>query len=338
MKALVYHGKGDLRIDDVDKPVCEDEHAIIAVKNAGICGSDLTIYAGKHPRVKPRVILGHEFSGIIVERKGSHRPDLREGDRITVEPTFSCGMCELCRSGSYHICRKKGLYGIDADGAFGEFIQVPLKMIFKLPGDVSFEEGAMVEPLAVAVRALRISRLMVGESVAVLGAGPIGLLTAQVAHAAGAAKVTIVEPLEIRTRIAKKLGFTVLHPEKTTLEDVLRTTKGREIDVVFDAAGFPPTALLGTQLVKRTGRIVIVSIYKSPVPYDLAAVTYGEVQILGACIYTFQDFSKAISLLEERKIELLSLITHRFPLEKGREAFETLIRGKNAQKVLLRIS
>jgi 2-desacetyl-2-hydroxyethyl bacteriochlorophyllide A dehydrogenase len=338
MKALVYHGKGDLRIDDVARPRCKEDHAIIEVKYAGICGSDLTIYGGKHPRAKPPVILGHEFSGIIVERKGHGRPDLNEGDRVTAEPTFSCGICELCRSGSYHICKEKGLYGIDGDGAFADFVQVPLKTVFKLPDSVSLEEGAMVEPLAVAVRAVGISELPIGSYVVVLGAGPIGLLTAQVARAAGAARVTVVEIAEFRMKMAEKMGFPVLLPEEATGENVLKITEGKEIDVVFDAAGSPAAALLGTALVKRTGRIVIVSIYKEPAPYDLAAVTYGEIQIQGSCIYTFKDFSKAIGLAEGPKIQLPPLITHKFPLEAGLEAFETLMEGKNTQKVLITVS
>jgi 2-desacetyl-2-hydroxyethyl bacteriochlorophyllide A dehydrogenase len=337
MKALVYHGKGDLRITEVNKPRCDNGYAIIEVKNAGICGTDLTIYNGKHPRAKPPVILGHEFSGIIVEREGKDRPDLKEGDQVTAEPTFSCGQCELCRSGYYHICYQKGLYGIDVDGAFARFIRVPLKTLFKLPEGASFEEGAMVEPLAVAVRAVGISTLKVGESVVVLGGGPIGLLTAQVARAAGAANVVIVEPIDLRMRIAQKLGFAVLDPERATPENVLEATKGRDIDVVFDAAGSPPAARLGTELVKRTGRIILVSIYKNPVPYDLGAVTYGEICIMGTCIYTFQDFSKALSILDEGKIQLLPLISHRFRLENGIEAFEALMKGKNTQKVLLTI-
>jgi len=338
MKALVYHGKGDLRLTDLKKPRCDNGHAIIEVKNAGICGTDLTIYNGKHARAKPPVILGHEFSGIVAEREGKNRLELKEGDRVTAEPTFSCGECELCRSGYYHICYQKGLYGIDADGAFARFVRVPLKSLFRLPEGASFEEGAMVEPLAVAVRAVGISSLKVGESAVILGGGPIGLLTAQVARAAGAANVVIVEPIEFRMRIAQKLKFTVLDPERATPDNLLKATKGREIDVVFDAAGSPPAALLGTQLVKRKGRIVFVSIYENAVPYDLGAVTYGEIHMMGSCIYTFQDFSKALSLLEKARIQLLPLISHRFRLEDGPEAFKALIKGENTQKVLFTIS
>jgi 2-desacetyl-2-hydroxyethyl bacteriochlorophyllide A dehydrogenase len=338
VKALVYWGKGDIRIKDVDKPQCKDGHAVIEVSYAGICGSDLTIYAGKHPRARPPVVLGHEFSGVIAERKGKDRPDLKEGERVTVEPTFSCGACNLCRTGSYHICSRKGLYGIDADGAFAERVHVPLKTIFTLPEEITLEEGAIVEPLAVAVRAVMISRLTIGEFVIVLGAGPIGLLTAEVARAAGAAEVLIVEPDAFRKEMAEKMNFTVFDPDRATLEEALRATGGHEIDVVFDAAGVPSAALLATQLVRRAGRIVIVSIYKNQVLYDLATVTYGEIQIMGTCIYTFKDFSRAIRLLEDRKVQVIPLVTHRFKLEEGKQAFETLIDGKNTQKVLFSVS
>jgi 2-desacetyl-2-hydroxyethyl bacteriochlorophyllide A dehydrogenase len=338
MKALIYHGKHDLRIEEIDRPRCEENHAVIEVRHAGICGSDLTIYEGKHPRTKPPIVLGHEFSGVIVERKGDDRGDLKPGDRVTVEPTFFCGHCDLCQSGSYHICREKGLYGVDADGAFAQYIQVPLKTVYRLPLDTSLEEGAMAEPLAVAVRAVAVAKLQVGERVLVLGGGPIGLLTAQVARTGGAAEVIMVEPLESRAKVAEGLGFVSLSPEEAELKRVLDITGGREIEIVVDAAGSEPAALLGTQLVKRTGRIVIASVYKKPVPYDLATVTYGEIHVMGTCIYTFRDFAKAISLLEGRKIQLLPLISHRYPLEAGLEAFAKLIQRENAQKIMLTVS
>jgi (R,R)-butanediol dehydrogenase/meso-butanediol dehydrogenase/diacetyl reductase len=338
MKALVYHGKEDLRLDETAEPVCREDHAIVEVRSAGICGSDLTVYLGKHPRARAPVILGHEFSGVVVDRKGDGRPDLRVGDRVTVEPTFSCGLCRLCRSGNGHVCLKKGLWGIDADGAFARFVAVPLNAIYRLPESASFEEGALVEPLAVAVRALAISKLGVGECAVVLGAGPIGLLTAQTARVAGAGAVVIVEPIHFRRQMAERMGFPVLTAEEATLENVLHVTAGREIDVVFDAAGAPPAALLATALVRRTGRIILTALYKGLIPYDLATVSYGEIQIFGTCIYTFEDFGRAVSLLESGKVDLLPLVTHRLALEEGPEIFKALIRGGEMQKVLFSIS
>lgn len=338
MRALVYHGKKDIRIDRVETPRCKTGWALIEVKWAGICGSDLTIYHGKHSRAKPPVILGHEFSGVIVERKGSHRTDLAVGDRVTVEPTFFCGTCDLCRSGYYHICKHKGLYGIDADGGFADVVCIPLQMIFKLPDDVTFEEGAMVEPLAVSTRAVARSCLMVGESATILGAGPIGILTAQVARAAGAGAVFIVEPVAFRREMAENMGFAALDANDADVGRILEATEGRGTDVVFDAAGTAPAALLWTRLVKRTGRVVLLSIYKDPAPVDLAAVTYGEIDLKGTCIYTFEDFSKALSFVDQRQVDLLPLVTHRFSLDRGIEAFRTFIEGEGVQKVLLTAS
>ena len=338
MKALVWHGNSDIRIDEVPEPECRDGQAIIEVRHAGICGSDLTISAGKHPRSRPPLILGHEFSGVIVERKGNVYPDFKKGDRVVVDPSYYCGQCELCRSGNYHICHKKGLYGVDSDGAFARFVAVSLGNLHQLPGKVSFEEGAMVEPLAVAVRAVGISKLMFGEYVVVLGGGPIGLLVAQVARVAGAAKVIMIEPLEFRSKIAEKMGFTVLTPDQASLEKMAAITGGYGIDVVYDAAGAAPAARLSTQLVKRTGRIIIVAVYKESAPFDLSTVSYGELQIFGTCIYIHKDFIKAVALVENGKVELNPLITHRLPLAEGVKAMDSLKKGENAQKILLAVS
>jgi len=338
MKAIVFHGAHDLRIDEVREPECRDGEAILEVKYAGICGSDLTIYLGKHTRAKPPTILGHEFSGVVLERKGDGYPEVKVGDRVAVDPSYACGECELCRSGNYHICHKKGLYGVDSDGGFARYVKVSLKSPQRIPEWASFEEGVLVEPLAVAVRAVNISRLTCGEYAVVLGGGPIGLLTAQVARAGGAARVLLVEPLEFRRTMARDLGFSVLTPEEATRERVMELTSGRGIDVVYDAAGAPPAARMSTLLVKRTGRIVVVAVYKEPVPLDLIAIGYGEIQVLGSCIYTYKDFVKSVTLLAEKRVDLAPLVTHRLPLEEGIGAIENLTKGMNAQKVLLAVS
>ena len=155
MKGLVWHGKHDLRLEDVAEPRCGDGEALLEVKYAGICGSDLTIYQGKHKRAKPPTILGHEFSGVVVERRGGGYPSLRIGDRVAVNPAYACGQCELCLGGNGHICEKKGLYGVDCDGGFARFVKVALVAPQRLPEWASFEEGVLIEPLAVGLRARR---------------------------------------------------------------------------------------------------------------------------------------------------------------------------------------
>jgi (R,R)-butanediol dehydrogenase/meso-butanediol dehydrogenase/diacetyl reductase len=290
MKAIVFHGPHDLRLDDVREPECREGEAILEVKYAGVCGSDLTIYQGKHTRAKPPTILGHEFSGLVVARRGEGYPQVKVGERVAVDPSYACGQCELCRSGNAHICHKKGLYGVDSDGGFARYVKVALSAPHKIPEWATFEEGVLVEPQA------------------------------------------------FRRTMAHEMGFTTLSTEEATREQIAELTGGRGVDVVFDAAGAAPAARMATQLVKRTGRIVIVAVYKEPVPFDLITLGYGENQILGSCIYTYKDFVKSVTLLEGRRVDLRPLVTHRLPLEDGIGAIESLTRGMSAQKVLLAVS
>jgi 2-desacetyl-2-hydroxyethyl bacteriochlorophyllide A dehydrogenase len=338
MKGLVWHGKHDLRLEDVREPQCGDGEAIVEVKYAGICGSDLTIYLGKHKRAKPPTILGHEFSGVVVERRGDGYPGVRVGDRVAVNPAYACGQCELCLAGNGHICTKKGLYGVDSDGGFARYVKVALKASHRLPEGASFEEGVLVEPLAVAVRAVRIGRLSFGESAVVIGGGPIGLLTAMVARVAGARKVLLVEPQAFRKQMAASLGFQALGPEEATRDNIADLMAGRGVDVVFDAAGVAPAAGMSMELVRRTGRIVVVAVYKEPVPVDLITLGYGEIEILGSCVYTPSDFTKSVGLAVEKQVDLTPLVSHRLPLADGIGAMEELTKGMDAQKVLLAVS
>ena len=338
MKGLVWHGKHDLKLEDVAEPRCGEGEAIVEVKYAGICGSDLTIYQGKHKRAKPPTILGHEFSGVVTERRGAGYASVRVGDRVAVNPVYACGQCELCLAGNGHICEKKGLYGVDSDGGFARYVKVALNAPHRLPEGVAFEEGVLVEPLAVAVRAVRIGRLCFGESAVVIGAGPIGLLTALAARVAGARQVVLVEPQAFRKALASTLGFPVLAPAEATRDRVLGLTAGRGIDVVFDAAGVPPAARMSMELVKRTGRIVVVAVYKDAVPVDLITLGYGEIEILGSCVYTPADFATSAGLVVEKRVDLLPLVSHRMPLAEGIGAIDQLSQGMDAQKVLLSVS
>jgi len=217
-------------------------------------------------------------------------------------------------------------------------VKVALKAPIRLPEAASFEEGVLAEPLAVAVRAVRIGRFACGESALVIGAGPIGLLTAMVARVAGARKLLLVEPQPFRKQLAESLGFLVITPDQATREHVLDLMGGRGIDVVFDAAGVPPAARLSMALVKRTGRIVVVAVYKEAVPVDLITLGYGEIEILGSCVYTPADYATSVGLIAERQVDPLPLVTHRLPLAEGIGAIQELTRGMNAQKVLLAVS
>ena len=202
MKAIFYMGKNTLEVRDTEKPgLEEDRDVIVQVKYAGICGTDLSIMAGKHPRAKRPLIMGHEFSGTVHEA-GTNVSGMQAGDRIVVEPLISCGTCYACRSGYAYVCQNLGLYGIDAPGAFAEFVKVPAEKVFSVPDDIDYDIAALIEPMAVAVHAIRLSNLKVGDVVCVQGAGPIGLLTALVAQQSGSREVIICEKESYRCDIA----------------------------------------------------------------------------------------------------------------------------------------
>jgi 2-desacetyl-2-hydroxyethyl bacteriochlorophyllide A dehydrogenase len=188
------------------------------------------------------------------------------------------------------------------------------------------------------VRAVRIGRFAFGESAVIIGSGPIGLLTAMVVRVAGARKVFLVEPQAFRKKMAESLGFSVLAPGEATREHLMDLTAGRGIDVVFDAAGVSPAARMSMELVKRTGRIVVVAVYKEPVPVDLITLGYGEIEILGSCVYTPADFAKSVGLVAEKQVDLMPLVSHRMPLADGIGAIEQLTKGMDAQKILLSVS
>ena len=249
MKAAVFMGKEKLEVREVDVPEITEEEALIRVKFAGICGTDIHIFAGKHPRVKAPLIMGHEFSGEIAKIETKRRKDFKKGNRVVAEPLISCGECFACKSGFAHVCQKLGLYGIDKDGAFAQYVKIPVDKLFKIPLNINFDVAALIEPIAVAVHAVRTSSLKMGDIVCVQGGGPIGLLTALVAKLSGSANVIICEKQPFRIKLAKGFGLQVIDVnDKDPVAEILKLTRGRGADVVFEAAGFPPTVLLSPKL------------------------------------------------------------------------------------------
>ena len=215
MKAAVWYGREDIRISDVPEPIVGKDQVKIKVRWCGICGSDVHEYR-EGPMLIPKnphpltgksfpIILGHEFSGDVVE-VGKSVKRIAVGDRVTINCLIYCGTCLYCRQGEYNMCLKLGTVGLAWDGAFAEFVVVPEYTVIKIPDEVTYEMGAFAEPLAVAVRGVKRSRLKVGDTAVVIGAGPIGLLVIQAARVLGASKVFAIEPIQRRRELAKQLG------------------------------------------------------------------------------------------------------------------------------------
>ncbi len=330
MKAIVWQAKDTITIQDVSHPQAGKDEILIKVDCTGICGSDVMIISGKHPRAKPPLILGHEFMGIIFVLPEGKDTGFSVGQRVVVEPLLSC------KTGYEHVCENLRLLGVETDGGFAEFVNVPLERIYAVPDSISDEEAALIEPLAVAVHAVDYGSPKKEDAVVILGAGPIGLLIAEVVRAAGISRLWLCEMNPYRLEMARNLGFETIDVSKAdTVQTILKLTDECGADVTFDAAGVP---VIGSQVIPITGikgRIVIPAIHKKSCEVFFQQLTYREQTILGTRIYAQGDFQKAISLVSEGKVHLKPLITHIFSMENALEAFDIALKGDNFCKIVI---
>lgn len=309
------------------KPTPGPGDVLVHVQRVGVCGSDVHYYT--HGKIGPFVVenpivLGHEMSGVI-EAVGAGVSTDRIGERVAVEPGVPDRICEFCRAGRYNLCPNMQFMATPPyDGALADYIVTPSDFAFALPDNVTLDEGALMEPLAVGVYAVHRSGLMAGQSVAIIGAGPIGLVTLQVAKAAGAGQIIIVDLDENRLATAKSLGATeVINASKTDAKAAIdAATKGRGVDAVFEAAGSAKTAALAVHSAKRGGRVVVIGLPpEDNFPYPLVYAASREIDIFTVFRYA-NVYPLAIALVAQGRVDVKSLITHRFKLETSEDALK----------------
>lgn len=337
MFGAVYRGDGQIGVEEVPFPKVPKGWALIEVSHVGICGTDLSILHGYHPRARAPLIMGHELSGRIID-PGAGAPGLEPGSKVVVEPLMTCGTCPACLSGNAHVCSTLRLFGIDHPGGMAQFMAAPTHRIYQVPENLPLDEAAVIEPLAVAVHAVRISDFRAGDSAIVLGAGPVGLLTALVLQGAGASRVLVTEANPYRTELARRLGFTVIDASDRPVEQLLSLTGGYGADLVFDAAGHPSVAAQVVPVCRVSGQIMLVGIYKKPTPLDLQGIAFKELRLKGSRVYTPLDFRIACDLAANSRIPLKPLISHILPLQEVAAGFDILSHGGEALKVMFRIS
>jgi (R,R)-butanediol dehydrogenase / meso-butanediol dehydrogenase / diacetyl reductase len=292
----------------------------------GLCGTDLHIAAGRHPRARLPLVLGHEIVG--VPRAGRWA-----GQAVVVDPTISCGRCAACRSGDGHVCLNLRLVGIDRPGGLAGRLCVAEAKLHPVPAGLPLTTAALAEPLAVAVHASARAGSYLGARVVVLGAGPIGLLTGLVTRAAGARVVLLVEPRLSRREAAKALGFEAA-AEAGAVPDLLG---GHLADVVFDAAGVPAAARHATRLVRPRGVIVVEGLHGEPAAVDLATLTFAELTMTGTRVYRPTDLDQALGLLAAGSFDVTPLISEVVDLDDVPAALGRLERGESV-KILARIN
>jgi (R,R)-butanediol dehydrogenase / meso-butanediol dehydrogenase / diacetyl reductase len=338
MQAGVYTGVESLKLQEWPKPEPNPGEMLVKVRYAGICGTDMMIHAGKHPRVVPPRVLGHEIFGTVVEANSPVESKIKEGDRVAVFPLISCGRCAPCREGNAHVCEKLGLLGIDTDGGFAEYVKATPEQLISVPPGVDDEQAALVEPLSVAVHVVRTSGFTAGDTALVTGAGPIGNLIAQVLRAIGARSVLVSEAKPFRRELAERMGFPVVNPLETKPAEMIRQLTGESfVDDVFEATGATAAYRDAVQSCKVRGHITFVGLPKLPPEVDVLNLVFKEIRTSGARVYTPKDFLVAISLLERNAIDVKSVVTDRLPLKDLEEGLRRMHDPDRSLKILFNL-
>lgn len=327
MRASRLHGIRDLRLEELPPPVPGPGEVLLKVAAVGLCGSDVHYYLEGRigdQVVEAPIILGHEFSAWVTEL-GEGVEGLTIGQLVAVEPAIPCGRCEPCRYGHPNLCPDVRFCGTPpVDGVFAEYAVMPAENCFSLPEGLSAIEGALLEPLGIAIHTVDLAHLKTGQTVAVLGAGSIGLLTAAVARANGASTVYMTEPLAYRRQFALDyVADAALNPDDTdVVAEIMRLSGGRGVDVAFEAAGASETPEQAAAVTRPGGKVVVVGIPAD----DTMTMTATTIRRKGLTIKLVRrmkhTYPRAIRLVQTGAVDVKRLATHRFPLERIAEAFE----------------
>jgi L-iditol 2-dehydrogenase len=341
LKAIVKEKKGldNVVFKDVPIPEINDDEVLIRIKAAGICGTDIHIFYDEYPYWPP-VILGHEFSG-IVEKTGKNIKIFKVGDRVTSEPHQRvCGFCKYCRTGLIHLCSEKRSPGWGIDGAMTSYIKLPEKLLHKLPDNISFLEGAVIEPASTVTHAvIERGKICPEDFVVVIGPGPIGLIAAQVAKSAGAKKVLVCgvnDDQEYRLRVAEELGFDVVNVEKANLDQIVKQkTNNIGADMVIECSGSESGINSAIEILTKNGKLCAMGMSgKDYMNIKWNSAIFKELDIYTSLSSTYKSWKYAISMLEEGRLNLSKIVSHKMPFSKYREAFDLII-NKKGLKIML---
>jgi len=350
MKAARFHGPGDIRIEDVPEPQVQPGTVKVEVEWCGICGTDLHEYLegpifaptgeAPHPLTGESIpiTLGHEFAGVVHEL-GEGVTDLRVGDRVVIEPYLVCGTCDACRQGRYNVCQSLGFIGLSGQGGgFSQFVVAERRWIHPL-GELGTDVGALVEPLAVAYHAVRLSGAQPGHTALVFGAGPIGLVTTAALRAAGVEEIIVVEPADVRKAKAPGAGADhIIDPTQVeVVAAVHELTKGRGADVSFECAGIDQVLRSAIQSTRVGGTCVNVAIWGHEASVAMNDLVFREVNLLGSLAYA-NDHPATIEMIASGKVDPYQFITGRIDLDDiVKLGFEELIENKEENvKILVR--
>lgn len=342
MKALVLKEYGKFSYEDVPIPQAGPEDVLVRIKACAICGSDVHGMDGSTGRRIPPVIMGHEASGII-EEAGGNVSDFLPGDRVTFDSTIYCGKCHYCRQGKINLCNNRRVLGVSCgdyrqNGAFAEFVAVPAHILYPLPDKVSFERAAMVEPLSIALHALKNSPVTLNDTAVVVGAGMIGLLVIQLLKLAGCSRIIAVDLDRNKLDLALSLGATCCFKadEADVKEEVYKITNGRGADAAFEAVGITAAVKTALSSLKKGGSLTLIGNRSPAVELPLQTVVTGEISLHGTCA-SAGEYDACLDMIARNVVNVDAFISAVAPLEQGALWFERLYRSEpGLMKVILK--
>jgi L-iditol 2-dehydrogenase len=344
MRAAALYGKQDLRVGETDVPQIDAGDILIQVKGAFVCGTDVRMYHNGYQGVSEAtpLILGHEGSGIVV-RAGSHVKNYKEGMRVTVAPNVGCGICDYCVSGNTHLCLQCQALGIHLPGFFAKYIKIPENFVrqgnvVEIPDTLSFEEAALAEPLACVFNAFEKSRIRPGETVLIIGAGPIGLMHAKMAQAAGVEKVIINDLSRERLDLCRQLDSTFITIESETLkEDIDRLTESRGVDVCITACPAPQAQQIALELAAINGRIIFfggLPPEKAHVSLNTNLIHYKQLEVTGTTRQSLSQYRRSLRLVACGRINIKDLISSRTALEEIQSALDNISQARSLKSAI----
>lgn len=311
MKSAVFYGKHDLRVEEHEMPKVGPKDVLIQVKACGVCGTDVHIYEGDKgaAEVTPPTILGHEFSGVIAE-VGSEVTNYKAGDRVCIDPNCYCGACEPCRNGVVHYCEHMIGYGTTVNGGFAEYCAVNERQVYKLGANTSFEQGAMTEPVACCLHGMDMCEIRPGHQVVVIGGGMIGLLMLQLSRLAGAAKVALLEPVESKREVGKKLGADIcIDPIHEDVKARLKEVGMTWVNTVIECVGRPSTI---EQAIDIAGNKAVVMMFGLTKPDETISVKPFEIfrkeLVLKASYINPYTQKRALDLIDSGRLDVSSMV------------------------------
>lgn len=337
MLQAVMTAPGQIRFDTVPAPQAGPGQVLVKIKRIGVCGSDIHVYHGKHPYTKYPVTQGHEVSGRIAAL-GEGVDGFHVGQKVTIEPQVYCGACYPCTHGKYNLCENLKVMGFQTTGTASEYFAADASKVTALPDEMGFDEGAMIEPLAVTIHAVRQAGGVEGKRICVLGCGPIGILLVQSLKACGAAAVLATDVSDYRLQLAKQCGadYAVNTKEAGFGAAMLEAFGPDKADIIYDCAGNDITMDQAIQNARKGSMIILVAVYAGLAHCDLAKLNDSELDLNTTMMYRHEDYVDAIRLVSEGKIQLKPLMSKHFAFQDYLAAYEYIDKNRETtMKVLV---